>query len=84
MGLKLLQCFGRVIYQGETSSLAATELRLETKNVDLLLVGFVEFGELASEVLFGDIGTVRVEDITVSLSEFGSSIKRPALQEWCL
>jgi hypothetical protein len=32
----------------------------------LVLVGLVKFGELGSEFVFGDVGAVGVEDITVN------------------
>jgi hypothetical protein len=35
-------------------------LGLQAEYVDLVLVGFVEFGELGSEFVFGDVGTVGV------------------------
>ena len=38
--------------------------------MNLVLVGFVEFCELAAEFVFGDIGSVWVEDITET-SKFG-------------
>jgi hypothetical protein len=69
---EFLQCFGRVIDQGETSCLSTTELGLETENVDLVLVGLVEFRKLGSQVVLGDVGTVGVEDITVGPSESSS------------
>ena len=69
MRLKLLQCFGRVIDQGEAGRLSTSELGLETENVDLVLVGLVKFGKLGSEVVLGDVGTVGVEDITVRSSD---------------
>lgn len=72
MRFEFLQCFGRVIDQGETSCLSTTELGLETENVDLVLVGLVEFRKLGSQVVLGDVGTVGVEDITVGPSESNS------------
>jgi len=63
MGLELLQGFWGIVDESETSCLSATELSLETENVDLVLVGLVHFGELASEFILGDVGSVWVEDI---------------------
>lgn len=65
MWLELLQGFWRVVDESETSCLSATILCLKTENVDLVLVGLVHFGELASEFILGDVGTVGVEDITI-------------------
>ena len=67
MGLELLQCLWRIVHQRETSCLSTTVLCLQTENVDLVLVGLVHFGELASEFILGDVGTVGVEDITISI-----------------
>lgn len=65
MGLELLQGFWGIVDESETSCLSATELGLETENVDLVLVGLVHFGELGSEFILGDVGSVWVEDITI-------------------
>ena len=65
MRLKLLQGFGGVVDERETSCLSTTKLSLKTENIDLVLVGLVEFGKLASELVLGDVGTVWVEDITI-------------------
>jgi hypothetical protein len=40
-------------------------LCLQTENVYLVLVGLVHFGELDSEFIFGDVGTIGMEDVTV-------------------
>ena len=65
MWLELLQGFWRVVDESETGCLSTTILCLKTENVDLVLVGLVHFGELASEFILGDVGTVGVEDITI-------------------
>jgi hypothetical protein len=39
-------------------------LRPETENHDLVLVGLVQLGEFAAELVFGDIWSVWVENIT--------------------
>jgi len=65
MRLKLLQRLRRIIDERETRRLSTTKLSLETENVDLVLVGLVEFGEFASEFVLGDVGAVGVEDVTV-------------------
>ena len=64
MGLKLLHRFGRVVDERKPSRLAATKLGSETENGNLLLAGLVHCGELGAEVIFGDVGEVRVEDVT--------------------
>jgi len=63
MGLELLQRLRRIIDERETSSLSTTELCLQTKDVDLLFAGLVEFGKLGSEFILCDVGTVGMEDI---------------------
>jgi hypothetical protein len=68
MRLELLQGFWGIVDESETSCLSATELSLETENVDLVLVGLVHFGKLASEFILGDVGSVWVEDITIKTS----------------
>jgi hypothetical protein len=65
MWLELLQGFWRVVDERETGCFSTTILCLKTENVDLVLVGLVHFGELASEFILGDVGTVGVEDITI-------------------
>lgn len=81
MWLELLQCLRRIVDQGESSCLSTTELCLETENVDLVLVGLVHLGELSTELILGDVGSVWVENITVQTPqlETGSqpSICRP-------
>lgn len=91
MRLELLQGLGRVVDQGKASGLATTELSLEAENIDLVFAGLVELGKLRSEVVFRDVGTVRVEDVTTGslessfrllsllLSSFGS--RRKALSD---
>jgi hypothetical protein len=36
----------------------------EAEARDLILGGFVEFGELGTELIFGDIGAARMKDVT--------------------
>ena len=69
MGLKFLQRLWGIVDESEASCLSTTELSSQTENIDLILVGLVEFGELGSEFVLGDVGAVRVEDITVILLE---------------
>lgn len=64
MGLELLHRLGGVVDQGEAGGLAATELSPETKDGNLVLLGLVHAGELVAELILGDVGAVRVEDVT--------------------
>ena len=66
VGFKLLHRLVRVVDQGESGALAAAVLCPESEDVDLVFVGFVEFGEFAAEFVFGDVGAVGVEDVTVA------------------
>jgi len=63
--LELLHRGLRVVDERETGALATTELGAETEDGDGLLVALVELGELGAEVFLGDIGALRVEDVTV-------------------
>jgi hypothetical protein len=69
VGLELLQRLRRIVDESKTSCLSTTELSSQTENIDLILVGLVEFGELGSEFVLGDVCAVRVEDITAILLE---------------
>ncbi len=65
MGLELLQGLWRIIDKSETGCLSTTELGAQTEDVDLFLVCLVHLGEFATEFFFGDVGTARVENVTV-------------------
>lgn len=65
VGLELLHGLGGIVDKGEAGGLAATELCAETENADLLLAGLVHAGEFVAELLLGDVGAARVEDVTV-------------------
>ena len=73
MGLELLHGLGGVIDESEAGGLAATELGAETEDVDLVLGGLVEGGQLLAELVLGDVGTVGVEDIPISNKKAGVS-----------
>lgn len=77
VGLKLLQGLGAVVDQGEAGGLSATELRPQTKDIDLVLGGLVEGGQLLAELVLGDVGTAGVQDVTgggyISLVVLGGS-----------
>ena len=62
--LELLHRLNRIVDQGETCRLAAAVLGAHAEDVDLVFVGFVDFGEFGAEVVFFDVGAVRVQDIT--------------------
>ena len=64
MRLELLHHLMAFVYQGETSRFASTVLCAETEAGYLVLVGFVELGEFLAEFVFGDVGAVRVENVT--------------------
>ena len=64
-GLELLHGLGRVVDEREAGGLATTELGAETEDGDLVLGGLVQGAELLAELLLGDVGTARVEDVTV-------------------
>ena len=64
MGFEFLQCLWGIVDESETSCLSTTKLSSETENVNLVLAGLVKFGEFASELILGDVGTVWVEDVT--------------------
>jgi hypothetical protein len=63
--LELLEGLWGIVDEGETSGLAATELGLETEDVDLVLGALVQLSELATEVVLGHVGAVWVQDVTV-------------------
>ena len=63
MRLELLQGLLGVVDEGEAGGLATTVLRTEAEDGNLVLVGLVQVGELAAELLLGDVGTVGVKDV---------------------
>ena len=63
MWLKLLHRLIRIIDEREACGLASTVLGAETEYRNGVFVGFVEFGEFGPELVFGDVGSGRVEDI---------------------
>lgn len=65
MWLELLHDLMAIVYQSEPGRLASTELRAEAKAGHLVFVGLVSLGESLTEFVFGDVGAVRVEDVTV-------------------
>lgn len=65
MRLKLLHRLIRIVDECEPSTFATSILCPETEDGDLVFAGFVEFGEFGAEFVFGDVGAVWVEDVTV-------------------
>jgi len=61
--LELLHRLRRVVDKCKACTLAATILRLEAEDGDLVLGGLVQFRELGSEFILGYIRSVRVEDV---------------------
>lgn len=65
MRLKFLHRLVRVVDERESGALAATILCPEAEDRDLVLVGFVDICEFLAELVFGNVGAVWVEDVTV-------------------
>jgi len=65
--LKALHRLSAVVYECKASALAATVLGSETEDGNHVLLGLVEFGELAAELVLGDIWAVGVEDVTIMI-----------------
>ena len=65
MRLELLHHLMTVVHQSEPGRFSSTVLCAETEAGHLVFVGFVELGELLAEFVFGDVGAVGVEDVTV-------------------
>lgn len=66
MRLELLERLNAVVHQREARALAAAVLRPEAEDADLVLGRLVHFRQLGAELVLGDVGAVRVEDVTVS------------------
>lgn len=67
MRLKLLHCLMRIVDEREAGALATTILCPEAEDRDLVLVGFVDICKFLAELIFGDVGAIGVEDVTVCL-----------------
>jgi hypothetical protein len=63
MGLELLHRLGRLVDEREAGALAATILRPEAEDGDLVLFGLVQLSELGAELVLGDVGAVGVKDV---------------------
>jgi hypothetical protein len=53
----------------------------QAEDVDLVFVGFVDFGEFGAEIIFGDVGAVGVEDVTV-IAELDESFWDEIVGRW--
>jgi hypothetical protein len=81
VGLKLLHRLGAVVDEGETGALAATKVRLHAEDRDIVLLRLVQLAELAAELVLGDVGSVGVEDVTMSVRCFP---RNPSLPPVCV
>lgn len=63
MGLELLHGLGAVVDEREAGALATTEVCLHSEDRDIILLRLVQLAELAAELVLGDVGSVRVEDV---------------------
>ena len=63
LGLELLGSLKRIVDQGETGSLATTELGLVAKAEDNFLLSLVHLGELLTKFILGNIGTAGMNNI---------------------
>jgi hypothetical protein len=63
---ELLHGLDGVVDEGEACRFAATVGSTQAEDIDLVLVGFVDGGELVTEVVLGDVCAVGVEDVTGS------------------
>jgi len=66
VGLELLQGFFGVVNEGETGALATTELGAKAEDGYGILGRLVDFGELHAELIFGHVGFVWMEDVTIA------------------
>jgi hypothetical protein len=66
VGLELLHRLGAVVDEREAGALATTEVRLHSEDRDIILLRLVQLAELAAELVLGDVGSVRVEDVAGS------------------
>ena len=63
MRLEFLHHLVGVVDQRKARALATTVLGPEPKAADLVFVGLVEFGQLLTELVFRDVGAIRVKDV---------------------
>lgn len=63
MGFEFLHRLGRVVDQSKAGALATTIVSPEAEDGDVFFLGLVEFAELATEFVLGDVCAVGVEDV---------------------
>lgn len=68
VGLELLHRLRGVVDQGKAGGLAATVLCPQAEDADLVLLGLVHGGKLFAKLILGDVGAVRVEDVTARVT----------------
>ena len=73
MRLKLLHHLMAVVDQGESGRFSSSVLCPEAEAGNLVFVGFVELGEFLTEFVFGDVGSVGMEDIAVKKLDLKSA-----------
>ncbi len=83
MGLELLHGLGRVVHEGEAGRLAAAKLGPQAEDADLVLVRLVHAGQFVAQLLLGDVGAIRVEDVaggeaSAGVFLFSSSARAPS------
>lgn len=66
--LESLGVSNRLVDQTKTGRLSSTKLSSETENGDGVLVGLVQLRQLLSQLVLGDVGSVRVQDVDDELS----------------
>lgn len=76
MRLELLHHLVAVVYQRKPSGFSSTVLCAETEAGYLVFVGFVELREFLAEFVFGHVGAVGVEDVTVVPRDQNSALDR--------
>lgn len=67
-GLESLGVSSGLVNQTETSGLSTTKLGSETENRHSVLVGLVDLGQSVTQLVLGDVGSVRVQNVNDELS----------------
>ena len=65
--LELLERLDRVVDEGEAGALAAAVLGAEAEDRHLVLAGLVHLRKLGAQLVLGDAGAVRVQDVDDAL-----------------
>jgi hypothetical protein len=74
--LELLQSLSGVVDESKASALATTVLCAEAEDGNLVLVGLVQVGELLTELIFGDVGAVGVQDVPIISHQYPVELDR--------